>query len=212
MKRVHLIGIALMAAFAMAAVAASAASAHEWLEDGSPIASALKVNSKGTLELTDSKTTIGSVTLECTGVDVGTIGPDAADKIEKVEESPLGSGKTKIKCTSTNRSCGSPEAEAVHLPWNTEIQTVGTETRDVIKNSGAGVPGWAATCTVIGIKVTDTCTAESNTALADVSPNVEAIFDAKSPKATCSQSGEATGSVLGVDLIEAPSGHTIGHN
>ena len=228
--RLRTIGLALVAVFAMSAVAASAASAvpPSWgaCAAGTPetkppclnsseklveLTSALAVKSKGTLSLTDTKVPlVGSVTVKCTGTDAGTIGPEKADSITEIYET---SGSKKIKCTSS-QCTGTPEAEAVHLPWTTELVEVTNkkgekEIRDLIKNSGAGVPGWAVKCTILGVTKTDECTAASSTKTTNTaSGNVAAEFEKESPKANCSLGGTGSGEVNGTDTIEHPTSGT----
>ncbi len=157
----------------------------EWVE----IKAATAVTEEGELEFEDSKTSLGAVRLKCKVVSVGTVGPGSEDTIEKV---------TTSGCKVVKGTCGSPTVEAIHLPWKTELTEIGGEIRDILKSGGTGLPGYKSTCTVI-IKISDTCEAETNAAVQyNLTGGVaEVKFDPKSPKATCTQSKAATGSVEG---------------
>jgi hypothetical protein len=163
----------------------SSSGKFEWVE----IKAATKVTEEGELEFEDSKTSLGAVRLKCKVVSVGTVGPGAEDTIEKV---------TTSGCKVVKGTCGSPTVEAIHLPWKTELTEIGGEVRDVLKSGGTGLPGYKSTCTVI-IKVTDTCEAETNAGVGYSLTEgfAEVKFDPKSPKATCTQSKEKTGTVEG---------------
>jgi hypothetical protein len=208
-----------MAVFAMSAVAAASASAeHQWLINGSLLASPVKTHSKGTLTLTDHTVTGGETQVTCTGFDDGFVGPHALDLILAVTAELLGTNK-KITCSfvaGKNGGCEAstaPTAEAVGLPWRTELYLRGAEVRDMITPDGAGNPGWAVTCKTILGNMTDTCTtALGSTALANVAAGVSATFDKVSSEenpANCKLGGGAerakVGLVSGSDLIESPS-------
>lgn len=195
LKRLKIAGLCLVAVFAVSAVgAASAFASPEWLQNGSKLTSALSVTSKGKLKLTDTKGGLkkGSVTIECTGTDKGTVGPGAADELTEVKA-------TECKHVA-GEECPSPSAEAVHLPWKTELYEEGSAIRDKVANSGAGLPGWKVKCSILS----DTCEAETSTAIKLVEVGiVDATFEEKSAKANCSRGGTGTGVVEGTDVLEA---------
>jgi hypothetical protein len=202
-----------MAVFAMAAVAASSASAHEWLLNGKPITTAIKIMSDGLLELEDTKATGGAVRVECRGFDEGTVGPGALDTVTNITSEELKGSKT-ISCGLVKAGlCKAPAtAEAVNLPWMTEIYLSSTgQVRDMITPGVAGKnPGWAVTCETILGKTTDTCTIElGSTALVSLATGVDATFEEKSPNANCSVGGTGTGVVRGTDLLLNPVGETL---
>jgi hypothetical protein len=206
-----MIGLAIMAALAMSAVAAgSASAAHQWLIGHAAITSPVTIHSHGLLLLEDTKATGGAVKVHCAGHDVGTVGPGALDLVTKVTLELLGT-KKQIACNiDTAGQCKQPvTAEAVNLPWHTELTLItlgGIPTvRDMLMSSGAGNPGWAVTCNTILGNVTDTCTlALGHTGVQNVSTGVNAIFDANSPNANCSQGGAGTGVVRGTVSLLSP--------
>jgi hypothetical protein len=221
MLRIHAIGLAVMAMLVMGAIGALTASAeehgkHVWAINGTPITAAIKLHSLGLLLLTDKKVPfLGETTVHCHGYDDGYVFPRGLDLVLHIANSLLnallGIG-LRIHCNPVKGGCestGLTLALALHLPWLTLLVLHGTEVRDLIErdpNGPGGNPGWAVTCkTVIGT-VTDECTAElGSTGLHNVAGGVEALFEALSPKADCSQGGAGAGEVTGSVLNENPS-------
>jgi len=157
-----------------------------------------KVVIEGELELEDSESTLGAVRIKCKVSSTGLVEAEGKGTIETA---------TLTECKVVKGTCGSPKAEAIHLPWDTELVEEGGKIRDKIKSSGAGAPGYKVTCTVI-IKVTDTCEAETSTAITNnvEASLVEASFEAKSGKAKCSLSKKESGSVSGTLKIKQANG------
>jgi hypothetical protein len=187
---------------------------HEWLIGGKLIASPVKVHSHGLLLLTDDTAPGGATAVHCFGFNSGTVGPHALDLIETITAEKLGTNK-KITCkfdkTGTCEAGTAPTAEAIHLPWHTELTLFGSAVRDMVMSDGAGNPGWAVTCKTILGNVTDTCeNALTSTALEIVSSGVLALFDATSNAANCKVGGEAVrngaGLVSGDVTILSPGG------
>jgi len=209
MKRIYTIGLCLMAIFAMSAMAAGSASAHEWLIGGNPIAAETKIHSLFLLLLADTKATGGEVKVHCHGFDSGDVGPGALDLVLTVTTELL-KGSDKIPCTyDVQGQCsGTPTLLALHLPWHTSIVEIGTEVRDLILSDGNGAPGWGVTCNTLLGETTDICEEEpgkmGTTALKDVSEGVVAIFDSKTLHAKCSVGGKEAGVVTGTDLNFSP--------
>jgi hypothetical protein len=231
-RKINTLGLAgLMVAVAMLTIgvfAAASASALEWqerkcekvteggfinsacTEEGlgefewgawKAISSPLATTSEGTLILEDTKAAFGPSRIECEGSDEGTVGPGTADELTKA---------TATKCKVLSGACseGSAVAHAVHLPWKTKLEVINGEVRDKIESSGAGEPGWNVECTAI-FKVEDTCTGTTTTGIKNVSTGVDAIFDAKSAHANCTQGGAGSGVVEGTDHILNPTGKQI---
>jgi len=206
MSRIRLIGLAFAAVCAFSGVSvASAVAAPEWLLAGKPITTAMKVKSKGTLELEDTKGGLGggAVRVSCTGTDEGTVGPGAADVVEKV---------TVTSCSFVSgETCESPSAVAVDTPWKTEVFEEGGKARDHLKEDGKGKPGWEVTCHVFGVPGTDKCTGETSVGLENVAAGVNANFDETSRKspAECSRGGKGTGLVFGTDTLESTTSEKL---
>jgi hypothetical protein len=134
-----------------------------------------------------------SITVSCSVSEEGKIGPESADELTKL---------TAKECKSVEGGCTSPSAEPLHLPWTTELyEPVSEEFRDKIESSGAGVPGWKLSCTILGVKATDTCEGETNVKVNDGEGDVEESFDSKSPKVNCSLGGKEEGSTGGTVTV-----------
>ena len=219
MLRIQMIGLALVAALAMSAVAAgSASAAHEFLINGKPIAKATKIHSLGLLLLTDHNP-LNNASLEtiihCHGFDAGTVGPGGLDLIESITAELLGTND-KIHCKFDK--AGGCEASslllalAINLPWHTAIYLdSGGRVRDMIVADGAGEPGYKVFCNapLLG-PIVDECKAPlGNTGLKNVAGGVEGIFDAFSNNTNCKVGTEAVrngqGLVRGFSLLENPS-------
>jgi hypothetical protein len=202
-----MVGLALMAVFAFSAVMVANASAAEWLckEGGvfKACAAAREVASEGTLKLSDA-TLLGTITVECSGTNEGTVGTGAADTITAILD--LAKMTTDILCPVTGGSniCGTAEAlaEAVNLPWTTSLLST---TIDDLTTSGVGNPGWHVVCSN---GTEDTCTK----ALAELTVKnetvggvelVDAVFNA-AENATCLN---GNGKVSGLVSITANDSH-----
>src|ERR1700722_14966934 len=103
MKKIQILGVALLALFALSAVVASLASAEttllaEWLSAGASIGAAVASKSTGTITLEDTKLGIGVL---CTGSFDGTVGPHGAATVTEV----LNAGGTKIELAGTLLTC-----------------------------------------------------------------------------------------------------------
>jgi hypothetical protein len=225
MLRIQILGLALASALLMSVVAAGSASAatelHQWLliHDQSGIhlllAEPIKVHSLGLLLLEDTKATGGAVEVHCHGFDAGTVGPHGLDLTESITLELLGTKKS-VSCTFDKvgncKSGTEPTAEAVHLPWHTELLLRGGIVRDLILSDGAGAPGYAVTCTnILGGKTTDTCEEEKEKPGSTIMTNVVgsgvlAEFEGTAgSKSKCSVGGAGAGIVSGTDLTENPS-------
>lgn len=135
MKKLQVIGLALVAVFAFFAVAAASASAAEWLADGASIAAGTTVNTDttGSVVLEDM---LSKVAIECKGSGTGTIGSGAADVTSTIVEEGC------VKAPGS-AECKNPKAAAIHLPWTTKLTSL---EEDEISNSGAGEPGYEVLC------------------------------------------------------------------
>lgn len=205
MLRIRIIGMALVAVFALSAVAVASASAaeNEWSLSKVDVTSTMSVTSKGTLKLTDTSVPIaGSVTVTCEGTNAGTVLPGGKDTITTI---------TATSCTSNNSFCTSPTAKAVNLPWTTQLKEKGT--RDLIMSANGKAFGWLVDCETPLGKKSDECTrAESSEVeVKNTSTGVDSIFSKKvSGLAKCTESGKETGEVEGtVETISGESGKLL---
>lgn len=194
--------------------------AAEWLANGAPVTAELGTETSGELELTDTKTLVGEVTVLCSEVMAGWVGPSSLDHASEV----LNLGKeavsntalsgTALTCTA-QKGCETgtaPTLYPLHMPWDSEVELYeGTAIKgpffiDLLFGSG-GSPGWELTCLVVGTSVTDECTfvkegeaaseltLEGSTLLANFSKEITELSGAK--LGTCSQGGAESAVVAG---------------
>jgi hypothetical protein len=158
----------------------------------------------GTLILRDTKVPIeGTVEVSCTGEAIGSVGPGAFSRTEKIENISCTAGKD---CEELVKKTVEPR----NLPWQGELKETEKAARNYISNGKTGkeAPGWAVTCRVLGIEKTDVCTISTGyTAVSNLfdpyhgtTQNVWlALLDfiESAPKANCEVGGEKSGEVIG---------------
>lgn len=206
MKKFYVVGLALFSVLAFGVAVASSASAAEvaqWLVDGATIALGAKVNVdvSGELLVEDMSQKIDLLCLEISGL--GFVLSNGEDEI------------IEGKCGSINvdeGTCGSAALIPVNLPWKTQLtQMENGEYLDAITNSGVGNPGWEATCTILGIKVKDTCTTNGGTTVNTNNTSLEEVestftgTDSAAEEAECSLSKTVVGLVAGTLFLKALS-------
>jgi len=204
MRKIHIVGLALVAMFAFSAVSVATATAATkvWLVDGAAIAKNEPVDSEATGEgllLVDTKGGLFGerVDLDCTGKDEGTVTTTGTGTVTAI---------TSIVCKTLEGGCPSPAAAPVHLPWTSELILSGANFRATIKGTG-GEPGWNVTCSGI---VEDECVAKAGTTvgIVNVAAGVDANFE-EAEKANCGRGGANAGFVVGTDLNLLTSGLTL---
>jgi hypothetical protein len=152
-----------------------------------------------TLMLADTKVpVVGTVEVTCSGEGLGSAGPGKFSRIDKIENITCSPGKN---CESVKET-----AKPLHLPWQGELEEVGTEKRNNLTGTGGG-PGWAVTCKVLGFEKTDECTIEKGAftvgfPVKTVTNNHFLLlalldFTAQSPNANCTVGGAETGRIRG---------------
>ncbi|MGC2373178.1 MAG: hypothetical protein WA484_04810 [Solirubrobacteraceae bacterium] len=203
MKKIHILGLALVAVFAFSAIAAASAFAEsEWLVGGAVVTGKVEVLSESTaLKLCDEK---GGLFLEdacikCSGLDKGFVGPGKAD--ETTEVTGLAGEKDIVNCTNELNCPGAILVEAENLPWPTAVFLNGAEFRDLVGNpvlTEPKQPGYITSCS----GVTDLCEGHTSVKLENSGENnVIATFDALSEKATCTRGGAGQGVITGTTLF-----------
>jgi hypothetical protein len=159
MKKIHAVGLALCALFALGAFAASSASAAtEWLLSGEPITAAQSVQSEGELLLCDDKGgPFGEeACVKCSGLDVGTIGPTNKDEVTDVLNL-AGTSLDITDCVGEGPCLEAHLVEAENLPWKTELVLDSSgEILDLLINAGYIVVCLGA----LGVELSDLCSAE----------------------------------------------------
>lgn len=195
-----MIGLALVATFALSAIAAASAFASpEFLVSGVAATAGTQLLSMGELLLTDTAT---GIELLCSGEDLAEI--LSATDLDILSIFPLGGtdptlGGTTILCTVQKGSCSEPEAKAVNLNW---LVTLLTLTTAELGPGEGGEPGWTVTCSKI---LSDTCTGKTQVEIANVESMVNTTFGTLSnlTPAHCTFSGANTGEVFGTVLNES---------
>jgi hypothetical protein len=197
MKKIHIIGLALVAMFAFSAIAASAAVASpEWLIDGNPVAAKTAVLSEGELLLCDDKGGVfgEKVCIHCSGKDKGTVGPGKSDEVTEVTD--LAGNKDITSCTN-DEGCGTAKlVEAENLPWPTELTSL---TTDLVGAAGKQ-PGYSVECEAFGAKITDLCEGHATVKVSNVAGGVNVVFEPNVEPATCTRGGAEQGLIEGSDL------------
>ena len=162
-----------------------------------------EVVSHGSLTLADIKVPVeGTVLVDCTGTDKGTVGPGKFDRITAIENIVCVAG---THCEKLEKA-----AEPLNLPWQTELVEENGTLRDKIKAENGKGAGWAVTCKVLGVTKTDECLTEEGSTLVEnkLTSGKEQLvlndFEEKSPKAKCSVGGAEAGEVKGtIALLQA---------
>jgi hypothetical protein len=199
--------------------------AAEWLVGGVAVTAELATETTGELLFEDTKATTGKVAILCSGIFDGWVGPSSLGWVsevlnlsgEAISTTPL-TGLA-LECTAQEgcESSGAPKAWPVNLGWETEVDLMeqGGTFFDVLTlpHSGGGNPGWEFECLVIGIAVTDECTASQDVAQLTLEgtsllDKTSAEFDesAEVKLATCSLGGEESGVVEGEGPIVLKAG------
>jgi hypothetical protein len=204
MKKIHIVGLALVAVLAFSAFSVASASALEstWLVGGAKPAAAVASDSEGELVLEDLK---GGLFLEdaavkCQGTDEGTVGPNGEDKLTKVVVNA---------CTNV-KGCPAPDTAApINLPWNTKVELIGAAFYDDL--TSASTVGYTVTCAGFA---TDTCSIALATVLLKNGTGGEVLAefsgtDANQPAANCTRGGTAQGLVNGTDKLLTVSGAAL---
>lgn len=175
---------AILAVFALSAVAATAAFAEsEWLEDGAAITTAKEalLELMTGLKLKDTGT---GVEVECEkGESVGKVGAGAKDEVTSATCT-----KVNTKATEGSGTCTEVLGlTAVKLPWKTEIVLSGTAFRDLLIKGAYLVKCKTILGTVEDECVTTNSSLLSNSELGSVESLTDGTTETESPKeGTCS--------------------------
>lgn len=215
----HIWGLALLAVFVASAIFVTAASAEEslpaqWLFNGSAVTASLPTVSSGTLLLEDTSTTIGKVAITCAGRLDGEVNSGGKGKITAVltlagVEAALGG--TALLCANETNCGGEGEVFPEDLPWNTQLNLL--EPSGKFVDELVTTAAYDVTCVILGIKVTDECSAGEGTATkvengtADVVETDGAVAE---PHGNCSLGGAGAGVIQTVEgLTEDTSSGTL---
>jgi len=229
MKRL-IIALFALGALGVLASASFAADNTVWLCEGKePTSKSCLVSSEGegNLTLEDMKE---EAAIECTGADVtdeGWVGPGSEDETTRVTfTSPTTNCKPTAKALNEEgkevankcESVVSPGVGPVDLGWVTLLELVAGKSKDRIKETTHGQPGYTVHCKSSILELADEC--KSASAAKDARVEVENLLgtatepplvtvtfpeetESKSEWAKCSLGGEESGLVRGKVLIAA---------
>jgi len=221
MRKIHVLGLALFAVFALSAVAASSALAvSKYLLNGAEITSTITTETESNSEglLLEDMNATGKPDILCSGFFDGTIAAggvkDTIEAVLTLTKELLQGGHAAnsdlIECEAHSTCTNPVDVEAINLPWATEVVLSGTTFVDLIFSSGAGTPGYIVDCnTIIGL-VEDTCTGNTGAILANATGGVLGEFsesnEAITVPANCTQGGEKQGLLQADGLTTSASG------
>ena len=218
-KKHQILGLALFAIFAFSAVITATALAAEeslpaqWLFNGSAVTAALPTLSTGSLLLEDTKTSIGKVAVVCNGKLDGEVNTAGKDKITAVLNSAgteIVLGGTALLCANETNCGGEAEVFPELLPWNTQLNLL--EPSGKFVDALTSEAGYNVTCTILGLKVVDECTAAigTTTKVENGTSDVVETPGLAEPNGTCSLGGAGAGVIQVVEaLIEDTTAGTL---
>ncbi|MFZ1926139.1 MAG: hypothetical protein WAU42_08360, partial [Solirubrobacteraceae bacterium] len=123
---------------------------------------------------------------------------------------------TSLSCALVT-ACESSKAWAAHLPWLTEAELYAAGTEEgfadlILPHTGGGNPGWYGECTILGIKISEECTApELISKQVNVATGVDGTFSEaftlllEGKLALCTGNNEETGVIRGTGGITVNS-------
>lgn len=221
MKKLYVLGLALLGVLAFSAIGASGASAFTLWDECSKAAPTTEFTNAdcnvvgaggwGWLEITALTTTeslladvvlinLGFVTVEvlCEGFVDGSVGANGEDEVTELlnELHEPVTSTNPVLCTQI-ANCPEPLAYPVNLPWSTQLVATG----DLLgPSAGHGNPGWHVRCDGTGAE--NECTRE-DTILSVENLEAELEVDLTFPEeiATCTNALEKEGLVKGTASI-----------
>ena len=229
MKKIHLVGLMLLAVGAFSAFTSASAFAltfelANWLENGAIIAANKAATTEGELLF---ENVLAGASFLCSGKFDGTVGANGADEITevlnlagtiKINELDEAAATGGITCTVL-KICSSAEIWPVNLPFKSELMldTEGGFYDLILKNAAGKLPAYFLLCTVLGIDATELCETVEGAfgAFGEVSnaaTDVETL-GALTPLATCGgtnlEDGLIENNAENVALISLNSGATL---
>jgi hypothetical protein len=214
MRKLQTILLVMVAMSALGAIVAASASAEatlaaEWLANGAKITASLGTEATGELLLEDTK---AASSVLCNGLIVGTVnsaGKNTTELILNLQSEEVTLAKPLLGTSSTGPDCLAVKGCAVGtvakpievspegLPWTTQLVLDEVSGLFLDKVTSATSVGYALLCTVLGVKVEETCTqAEATTEIVNDAATGDAAIPAgaeSTPLANCSIGGLGTG-------------------
>lgn len=226
MTRLTLMGSAFCAALVLVALAAATAMGAEieWLDNGEALTSAHSTESSGELEFTDTKAMVGEAAILCSEIYAGNVtGPGTTEAeyttlLNLAKETIGALGGLGLKCLGV-KLCEAEGAEewVVLLPIAAHLLLDMGGTIELLHYLR---PRFEFTCLVLGMTLTDECSAGGTEELltgrlANVTGGVEVSFSKSISEEeggeleTCSLGGAKTGIITGKLLTTLTEGGTL---
>lgn len=152
-------------------------------------------SSEATMKLILKNTSLGTVEVECSMTDKGTVAPESEGTITSASFS---------SCKNVKGCSGTIKVEAVGLPWKTELSEENEKIVDKLKSDGSGAPGWSISCTGLSA----TCTSEATDTIMENAESgiVDADFKGEETgtfHCGCPNMAPETGQLSGTDKVKA---------
>lgn len=175
MRKIQIVGLALVAVLAFSVVAASYASAAEWLVKGLAVVGEPEVETKGALKLIHLAGGFlePEAVVECTGVFVGKINATTDGSVTAVlnGSNEAITALTKPLVCKGVTTCENPSPEdalvvPLHLPWLTTLSLMEVGGKNIylvlFSSGGTGLPGYEINCLALGMEHEVVCEGETS--------------------------------------------------
>jgi hypothetical protein len=209
MKKLHVIGLALVAVLAFAAFSAASASATQWLINGAPISGEPEglIEAEALLRDTSFGHVVCSLDIDVLWLSITLLDVIAVLTLAGVQSgTPLSTSPILCKRVATCEEGTDIEAWPKNLPWKLTLELSGTK---FINKLAEPEGSYEILCLIFGIASTDECTAPigSSGEVVNVAGGVEAV-GAITPNGNCSLGGANKGEeeLLPGNLLTSPSG------
>jgi hypothetical protein len=223
MKRFQLLGVALVAVFAVAAMTVASASAApvfllaEWLVNGAAITTAHNTDAEGS-EILIEETILGiKIDVLCSGFFDEQVLANGAITIQELLSlsGMLVTLVSQLMCTNT-ANCPEPLVAAIDLPYKGTLELMeeeGVSSFVTLLEGTGGAPGYEVEC--MGSGTSDTCTGNVAIEIKNEGTNVDGLFNdafnvlAGNALANCTVAGAGGGLVEGLGTVLLTEGGTL---
>ena len=222
MKKFQVLGIALIAVFALGVISAASASAETafWLEDGNAITTLQSTVTTGLLTLTNLALG-GEIAVHCPGSFIGSVGANGEDEITEIQneaKEKLGSSLTGLaeNCEVTAGSLCTIKSLAElwpnELPWHSHLLLMPApepEYLDILLAETGKIPGYEVKCSGPLGAFSNLCKGQTSSSVENTTGmTMNGVFsEAVGSETTPCEIG--TGSITGEGLIELLSKLTL---
>jgi hypothetical protein len=219
MKKIQILGLALVALFAFSAASATSALAvSKFLWNNAEITALLfvKIAPTEALLLLEDMNATGKPDVLCNGIIDGKIEAGGVSGfIEEILTSGGLNESNTVSCVSDNGTCeGAVLVTATNLPWHVEVELVAGRFLLHFLTEAGKEPGYLTDCLTFGglILVEDRCEGLTNALLANEAGGLLAEFSENeeiTPATKCTVGGEKQGLLLGDGFITDTEGGTL---